>query len=278
VGLFNVMEERDIQIKGYRVRLPLDVLVVASANPEDYTSRGRIITPLKDRYAAQIRTHYPPTRELELEVVRQEAELPTADGIALTIPGFMENLVGQLTIEARLSPDVSQTSGVSVRMTIANYQTLAAAALRRALRLGESEAVPRIGDLASLLVSSSGKLELEYAGAEQSETEVVAGLMRRATRVVFEEHLAGEGPASVLDAFEEGWQVEVGTEMAAADYLDGLDQIPGLREAAAALVGSDSPAGIASAIEFLLEGLHLQNRLNKTESPENRQVVRYQRA
>ena len=278
VGLFNVMEERDIQIKGYRVRLPLDVLVVASANPEDYTSRGRIITPLKDRYAAQIRTHYPPTRELELEVVRQEAELPTADGIALTIPGFMENLVGQLTIEARLSPDVSQTSGVSVRMTIANYQTLAAAALRRALRLGESEAVPRIGDLASLLVSSSGKLELEYAGAEQSETEVVAGLMRRATRVVFEEHLAGEGPASVLDAFEEGWQVEVGTEMAAADYLDGLDQIPGLREAAAALVGSDSPAGIASAIELLLEGLHLQNRLNKTESPENRQVVRYQRA
>jgi magnesium chelatase subunit I len=278
VGLFNVMEERDIQVKGYRVRLPLDVLVVASANPEDYTSRGRIITPLKDRYAAQIRTHYPPTRELELEVVRQEATLPTAEGVELTIPGFMEDVLAQLTFEARLSPDVSQTSGVSVRMTIANYQTLAAAALRRALRLGENHAVPRIGDLAALMTSSSGKLELEYAGAEQSETDVVGGLMRRATRVVFEERLAGEGTASVLDAFEEGWQVEVGPEMPAEDYLEGLEQIPGLREAAAALAGTDSAAGMASAIEFLLEGLHLQNRLNKTESPEDRQVVRYQRA
>ena len=275
VGMFNVMEERDIQVKGYRVRLPIDVLVVASANPEDYTSRGRIITPLKDRYAAQIRTHYPQTRELELEVMRQEAKLPTADGVELRIPPFMEDVVAQITFEARLSPDVSQTSGVSVRMTIANYETLAAAALRRALRLGESEAVPRMSDLASLLASSTGKLELEYAGAEQSETEVIGGLVRRASRVVFDERLAGEGTATVLEAFEEGWQVEVGPAMGAADYLDGLDQIPGLREAAAALAGTDSPAGMASAIEFVLEGLHLENRLNKTES---RDGVRYQRA
>ena len=274
VGLFNVMEERDIQIKGYRIRLPLDVLVVATANPEDYTSRGRIITPLKDRYAAQIRTHYPPTRALELEVVRQEAKLPEADGITLTMPSFMEELVGQITFEARLSPDVSQASGVSVRMTIANYETLAASALRRALQLGESDAVPRIGDLASLLASSTGKLELEYAGAEQSESEIVQGLVRRACRVVFEETVAGEGTASVVDAFEEGWQVEVGPGMAAEDYLEGLDQIPGLREAAAALAGTDSAAGMASAIEFVLEGLHLQNRLNKSESGAG---ARYQR-
>ena len=195
--------------------------------------------------------------------------------IVMTMPGFMEDVIAQITFEARLSPDVSQASGVSVRMTIANYETLAAAAVRRALRLGEAEAVPRISDLASLLASSTGKLELEYAGAEQSETEIVEGLVRRATRVVFDERLAGEGTASVLDAFEEGWQVEVGPAMPSADYLEGLDQIPGLREAAAALAGTDSPPGMASAIELVLEGLHLRNKLNKTGSAGG---VRYQRA
>ena len=275
VGLFNVMEERDVQVKGYRVRLPLDVLVVASANPEDYTSRGRIITPLKDRYAAQIRTHYPRTRDVELEVVRQEAELPAAEGVALAIPSFLEDVVAQLTFEARLSPDVSQTSGVSVRMTIANYETLAAAALRRALRLGEERAVARVSDLAALLASSTGKLELEYAGAEQTETEVVEGLLRRATRVVFDERMGQvEGLAAVVDAFQEGWQVEVGAAMPSADYLEGIDQIPGLRDAAAALAGSTGDAAMASAIEFVLEGLHLRNQLNKAEGAS---AVRYQR-
>jgi magnesium chelatase subunit I len=278
VGMFNVMEERDIQVKGYRVRLPIDVLVVASANPEDYTSRGRIITPLKDRYAAQIRTHYPPTRELELEVVRQEAVLPAAPGIELQMPEFMADIVGQVTFEARLSPDVSQASGVSVRMTIANYQTLAASALRRALRLGESTAVPRVSDLAALLASSTGKLELEYAGEEHTEAEIVEGLVRRATRKVFDERLGGEtgeGISAVVEAFNEGWQVEVGAEMASADYLEGLDQIPGLREAAAQLAGADDDAAMASAIEFVLEGLHLQNRLNKADGDNG---ARYQRA
>jgi len=265
VGLFNVMEERDIQVKGYRVRLPLDVLVVASANPEDYTSRGRIITPLKDRYAAQIRTHYPRTREIELEVVRQEAELPTADGVALRIPPFLEEVVAQLTFEARLSPDVSQTSGVSVRMTIANYETLAAAALRRALRQGEREAVARISDLEALLASSTGKLELEYAGEERSEAEIVHGLVRRAVRIVFDERIGdGEGLAAIVEAFQDGWQVEVGSAMPSSDYLEGLDQIPGLREAAAKISGSSSDAAMASAIEFLLEGLHLRNQLAKS--------------
>ena len=142
VALFDVLEERDFQVKGYRVRLPLDVLVVASANPEDYTSRGRIVTPLKDRYAAQVRTHYPETRELELAIARQEALWPAADGVALSLPPFMEEIVAELTLQARRSPDVSQSSGVSVRMSIANYETLLASALRRALRLGEPEAVP----------------------------------------------------------------------------------------------------------------------------------------
>jgi magnesium chelatase subunit I len=263
VGLFNVMEEHDVQVKGYRVRLPIDVLVVASANPEDYTSRGRIITPLKDRYAAQIRTHYPRTRELELAIVAREAQIPAVDGIALHVPEFMREIVGEITFQARKSPDVNQSSGVSVRMSIANHETLAASALRRALRNGESEAVPRVSDLEALASSISGKLELEYSGAESSEEAVIEGLVRRASKVVFDERIPLEGMASVLEAFERGWKVEVAQEMPAREYLSGLEEIPGLEAAAVQLAGGGSPERIASAIEFVLEGLHLSNRLNK---------------
>src|SRR5262249_53417897 len=195
VGLFNVMEERDVQVKGYRVRLPIDVLVVASANPEDYTSRGRIITPLKDRYAAQIRTHYPRTRALELAIVAAEAETPAVAAIELHLPHFLREIVGEITFQARKSPDVNQSSGVSVRMSIANHETLAASALRRALRNGEREAVPRISDLAALHASMAGKLELESAGAERSEEEVIEDLLRRATKAVFDERIPLEGMA-----------------------------------------------------------------------------------
>ncbi len=264
VALFNVLEERDFQVRGYRVRLPLDVLVVASANPEDYTSRGRIITPLKDRYAAQIRTHYPETRELELAIVRQEAVLPRIDGVEVALPGFMQDIVAEMTFQARQSPDVNQTSGVSVRMTIANYETLAANAARRALRHGEAEAVPRISDLAALEASSTGKLELEYAGADKSESDVIDELRRRAVKQVFDGFGLGEGLATVVEAFNQGWNVEVSGDMPAREYLEGLDAIPGLREAAARLAGGTSPGHLASAIEFLLEGLHLENRLNKS--------------
>jgi len=267
VGLFNVMEERDIQVKGYRVRLPLDVLVVASANPEDYTSRGRIITPLKDRYAAQIRTHYPPTRALELAVVEQEAEVPAVDAIDLHVPGFMAEIVAEVTLQARSSPDVNQSSGVSVRMSISNYETLLASAVRRALLLGESEAVPRISDLAALVSSTRGKLELEFAGADQDEATIVDDLIRRAVKHVFDERIPLEGVASVVESFDAGWKVEVSDAMASPEYLVGLESIQGLREAAANLAGGDSPARLASAIEFILEGLHLSNRLNKTLRP-----------
>jgi magnesium chelatase subunit I len=264
VGLFNVMEERDVQVKGYRVRLPLDVLVVASANPEDYTSRGRIITPLKDRYAAQVRTHYPQTRELELAVVAQESNLPEVEGICVHAPLFMEEIIGEITLQARQSPDVNQTSGVSVRLSIANYETLVASAVRRALLVGESEAVPRASDFAALESSTLGKLELEFAGADQNEFEIVRGLIRRATKRVFDERIPLEGMASVLESFDRGWKMEVSETMPSSEYLVGLDAISGLRDAAARLAGGDSPARLASAIEFILEGLHLSNRLNKT--------------
>jgi magnesium chelatase subunit I len=275
VGLFNVMEERDVQIKGYRVRLPVDVLVVASANPEDYTSRGRIITPLKDRYAAQIRTHYPADRATELAIVLQEACPPAAEGVEVFVPDYMEEIVGEITFQARSSPDVSQSSGVSVRMSVANYETLVASAVRRALRSGESEAVPRISDLASLHASTTGKIELEYAGVEHSEEELLAGMARRAIRAVFDERVNLDELASVVKAFDEGWQVEVSADMSASDYLVGLDEIDGLRAAADRLAGGDSPGRMAAAIEFILEGLHLSNRLNK--DPLGR-VLRYEGA
>jgi magnesium chelatase subunit I len=264
VGLFNVMEERDVQVKGYRVRLPVDVFVVASANPEDYTSRGRIITPLKDRYAAQIRTHYPLSRDLELAIVRQEVDFAGADGVSLFVPPFIEDVVGELTFQARHSPDVNQASGVSVRMSIANYETLAANATRRALRTGEPEAVPRVSDFEALHASTSGKLELEYAGGERGESDIVRDLIRRATRVVFDEYCSVGDLASLVAAFDAGWNVEVSSLMPSREVLTGLDQIPGLREAAAGLAGGDSPARLACALEFLLEGLHLSNKLNKS--------------
>ena len=263
VGLFNVMEERDVQVKGYRVRLPVDVLVVASANPEDYTSRGRIITPLKDRYKAHIRTHYPADRSLEIAIVEQEARLPELDGVRVHTPEFMKEIVGEFTFQARSSPDVNQTSGVSVRLSIANYETLVANAMRRCLRLGEPEAVPRISDLDALHASSTGKLELEYAGVERSEVQVVEELVKKAVKRVFDERVPLEGVASVIESFEQGWKVEVSQAMLSEEYLSGLDEIAGLREAAALLAGGDSPARMASAIEFVLEGLHLSNRLNK---------------
>jgi magnesium chelatase subunit I len=264
VGLFNVLEERDFQVKGYRVRLPLDVLVVASANPEDYTSRGRIITPLKDRYAAQIRTHYPKTRELELAVVRQEAVLPVVPGLEILVPRFMQEIVAETTMQARKHPDVNQASGVSVRMTIASYETLVANAVRRALRLGESQAVPRISDLAALEAAMLGKLELEQATTGRAEGESLVEIVQRATKAVFDALVPAEGLAPVAQAFDQGWKVEVSADMPATELLSGLDQIPGLREGAARLAGGDSAPLLAAAVEFVLEGLHLSNRLNKS--------------
>ena len=265
VGMFNVMEERDIQVKGYQVRMPIDILVVASANPEDYTSRGRIITPLKDRYAAQIRTHYPKTRSLEEDVASQEAKLPVLGDVAIQVPDFMLQIVAELTFQARSSPDISQASGVSVRMTIANLETLGANALRRAVKLGELEAVPRVSDLSAMLASSRGKIELEYAGTERTEDEVLEHLIQRSVRAIFDERVQDEEVKSVVEAFDHGWQVEVSDALPAASYLDGLEEISGLGPLAERLGEGTSEVRMASAIEFVLEGLHLANKLNKDQ-------------
>jgi magnesium chelatase subunit I len=266
VALFNVMEERDVQIKGYRVRLPLDVLLVASANPEDYTSRGRIVTPLKDRYAAQIRTHYPATRALELQVVDQEAHVAGIEGVQIFVPSFMKDIIAELTFQARASADVSQQSGVSVRLSISNYETLVANSLRRAMRHGDGHAVPRISDLGSLRSSINGKLEFEYGSTSRSESEIIDDLVKRASKAVFDELADLPSYKPIIDAFNQGWMVEVTDMTPPKEFVEGMDKIEGLRSAALRLAEGDSAPRVASAIEFILEGLHLSNKLNKTLS------------
>jgi len=265
VGLFNVMEEQDFQVKGFKVRLPVDVMVVASANPEDYTRRGRIITPLKDRYQAQVRTHYPDVREVEIQIMKQEAKRALQPSVPVHVPDFVTDVVAELTLQARQSPDISQVSGVSVRASIANYQTLIAVAERPVLLLGQEgeAAVPRISDLAALASSTLGKLELEYGGGDATEDEIFERLLRRAIKVVFDEYVALDDLAPIVESFEEGWKVEVGSSLAAREYVDGIENIRGLGKAVERLVDPANPARAACAVEFLLEGLHLSGKLNR---------------
>lgn len=263
VGLFNLMEEKDVQIKGYKIRLPLDVVIVASANPEDYTSRGRIITPLKDRFDVQIRTHYPKSLDDELVIMEQEAEAVAGRSRKVEVPRFMKEILGHLTFEARKSNDINQSSGVSVRVTINNYETLISNAEKRALRCKETEIVPRVSDLHSVLASTNGKIEMEYVGEDKKEEELVEKLLNRSIVKVFDQYFSLNALHKVVEYFNSGWGVEVSDQMASQDYLEGIKEIPGLKEAIRTLGIQESPSLMASATEFVLEGLHLHQKLNK---------------
>ncbi|MGD0083053.1 MAG: sigma 54-interacting transcriptional regulator [Acidimicrobiales bacterium] len=262
VGLLDVLEERDIQIRGHKVRLPLDVMLVASANPEDYTNRGRIITPLKDRFGTRLRTHYPLDIETELTIIHQEAQPLDSLGIRVEIPPFMAEIVARVSQLARRSPRVSQHSGVSVRLSVANFETLAAASVRRSIRHGEHEAVPRVSDLDSLWSSTLGKLEIESL-EEGDDEEVVDKLLKAAVLHTFRENCPTEQLGQVVGGFDDGIVVHAGPDLDSAAYLGVLEQIPAMRAPAMALAGSESPGALASAIELVLEGLHLSKRLNK---------------
>ena len=263
VGLFNLMEEKDVQIKGYKIRLPLDVVIVASANPEDYTSRGRIITPLKDRFDVQIRTHYPQSIQDEVAIMEQESAPMSHRSHAVTVPQFIKEILGHMTFEARKSNEINQSSGVSVRVTINNYESLVSNAEKRALRLKETEVVPRVSDLHALLASTSGKIEMEYVGEDKKEDELVEKLVNRAILKVFDQYFTVSSLQKVVDYFNSGWGVEVSDVMPSQDYLEGIKEIPGLKEALRTLGPMESPALMASATEFILEGLHLHQKLNK---------------
>ncbi|MBI4522891.1 MAG: sigma 54-interacting transcriptional regulator [Deltaproteobacteria bacterium] len=263
VGLFNLMEEKDVQIKGYKIRLPLDVVIVASANPEDYTSRGRIITPLKDRFDVQIRTHYPRTLQDEIAIMEQEAAPLDRRSQKVEVPQFIKEILAYLTFEARKSSEVNQASGVSVRVTINNYESMISNAEKRSLRLKETEVVPRISDLHSLFASTAGKIEVEYVGEDKKENELVEKFLNRSVLKVFDQYFSVSSLQKVVDYFNSGWGVEVSDQMSSKDYLEGIKEIPGLKEAIRSLGNMESPALMASATEFILEGLHLHQKLNK---------------
>jgi magnesium chelatase subunit I len=263
VALLNILEERDVQIRGFKVRLPLDLVLVASANPEDYTHRGRIISPLKDRFGTQVRTHYPEEPEDEIRIMDQEAALPDV-GIPVYVPVFLKEVLAEFTSQLRRSPKINQRSGVSVRYSIGNLETLMAGALRRAVLSGETVAVPRPLELWSLLETSMGRIEFDTM-EEGREHRILEGGMRAAIAEVFRRRLGGQDFGPWIERFDTGMTVESSDEQRAEDFLAQFGKIPELQETLLRLgLTEESPAAAASAVEFALEGLHLARRLNKS--------------
>jgi magnesium chelatase subunit I len=262
VGLFNIMEERDIQIRGYRIRLALDVFLVSSANPEDYTNRGRIITPLKDRYGVQIRTHYPRAVEHEIGIMEQERMSFDDDDYTVVVPQFMKEIVAEISRLARRSPDINQRSGVSVRASIANYESMLANAQRRAISVGENEVVPRVSDLPFVIPSIAGKVEFETV-EDGKEEQILDKLIQGAVLAVFNRYYSVSDFDEVVTRFKSGISVEVGDMMPSSNYERIVKQVEGLPAQIAKVEAKPSASQTASAVEFILEGLHLNKRLNK---------------
>jgi magnesium chelatase subunit I len=272
VGLFNVLEERDVQIRGFTVRLPLDVCVVFSANPEDYTNRGRIVTPLKDRIGSVIRTHYPLTRELGVQITRENAWTDRGDGIRVIVPRFLEDIVEETSRLARTSPHVNQASGVSVRMSVANFENLVSNAERRAIRHGESVTVARISDLGQVVPSSRGKIELSMSEDSGDEDRLIERLTEEAVKNVFDQVANPKQFQNVVEHFESGKKVSLKKDEPASTTVKLADDIRGLpkqietlaAQLAPELSSGETALGLRAAIvEFILDGLYAHNRLNR---------------
>lgn len=264
VALLNVLEERDIQVRGYALRLPLDLVLVASANPEDYTNRGRIISPLKDRFGAEVRTHYPRALADELDLLRQEA------AVGDVVPDHLVEVVARFTRGVRDSTAVDARSGVSARFAVAGLQTVAAAAMRRAALTGEDRPVARVSDLAPIVDSLRGKVEFEVS-EEGREHEVLAHLLRRATAEVYRHTLGGADLSSLVARFDDGAIVETGETVSATELLARVGPITGLAAMMNRLSmdGSESPGLAAAALEFAMEGLYLTRRISKETSDDD---------
>ena len=266
VGLLNVLEERDVQVRGYKIRLPLDILLVASANPEDYTNRGRIITPLKDRFGSQLRTHYPFEVELEKDIAVQEAEIFSQTDLAVSVPEFMSMIVATVTHAARESSHINQRSGVSVRVTVANYEALIAGAVRRTLLSNETEVIPRISDLSALIASTAGKIDVESLD-DGREIEIIQYLIKQSILDTFKATADQTLCADILKAFTDGAVINAGDDIPSDTYLQWLKDIPAFTPVleSIGLTQDDlqNPSVVASGIEFILEGLHLSKLLNK---------------
>jgi magnesium chelatase subunit I len=272
VGLFNVLEERDVQIRGYPIRLNLDLCMVFSANPEDYTNRGRIVTPLKDRIGSVVRTHYPLTRDLGIQISDRNAWLER-DGIRMAIPHYIKEVVEEISRLARTSSHVNQQSGVSVRMSIANLENVLSNAERRALLNAERWVVPRISDLAHATPSSRGKLELTMTEDDGQEDKLIERIVGEAVKNVFSQYLDAKDFRSTVEYFEAGRGIELGDILPVKEVLSRIEKVPQLRKRAedfarqiqTGLEDHDArDAATAGAAEFILEGLHVHNKLNKT--------------
>jgi magnesium chelatase subunit I len=273
VGLFNVLEERDVQIRGFPVRLDLDLVMVFSANPEDYTNRGRIVTPLKDRIGSVIQTHYPLSRELGMRITDENAWTDRDGNMDVRVPGFLKEVVEEASRLARTSGHVNQASGVSVRMSIANYENLISNAERRALSTGALYAVARISDLAYLAASSRGKLELSMTEEPGQEDKLITRIVEEAVKNIFDQRFKPGQFKNVVEFFEAGESLEVGDRLTAAEYRDRIGRVRDFAKQIASIgrelepelaKGPFAPDLEASIAEFVLEGLHCHNRINKT--------------
>ncbi len=266
VGLFNILEERDVQIRGYPVQFDLDVLVLFSANPATYNRSGKVIPQLKDRIGALIQTHYPVERALGIEIMEQEAAIDLGGAFPVVVPLFMKEIIEQISIGARKSKYVDHQSGVSARFSIANYRTMVASARHRAVRLGERPGVPRISDLGHLLASSLGKIELDMMGSQQmSEKQVIEAIVAEAVRKVFDEYVEKNGLDEIVQVFGKGVKIEVGDMLPSSHYAERLKRVPKAWEKAFEVNPSESEPVRASCIEFVLAGLYASDRISRSQ-------------
>ncbi len=264
VGLFNILEERDVQIRGFPIRFDLDLVILFSANPATYNRSGKVIPQLKDRIGSIIRTHYPRDRDLGIAIMDQESGLDPGGPFAVRVPLFMKQICEQVTIEARKCEFIDRQSGVSARFSIANYRTLVASARRRAAVLGEAHAVPRISDLAHIVSSSIGKLELDLMSSHQmTEQQVIEALMVAAIKVVFDEYADRHGLDDIADVFAKGVKIEVGDLLPSAHYAERLSRVPPAWNKAFEINVSEDPAMRAACVEFVLAGLHAHERISR---------------
>jgi magnesium chelatase subunit I len=266
VGLFNILEERDVQIRGYPVQFDIDVLILFSANPATYNRSGKVIPQLKDRIGSLIQTHYPLDRGTGIEIMEQEASIDLGEPYPVQVPYFMKEIVEQISVCARKSKYVDHASGVSARFSIANYRTMVASARQRGVRLGERPAVPRISDLGHMYSSSMGKLELDMMGSHQmSERQVLEAIQAEAIKTVFEEYVDKHGLNEIADVFGKGVKVEVGDLLPSAHYAERLKRVPRAWEKAFEVNPSESEAVRASCVEFVLAGLYASDRISRSQ-------------
>jgi magnesium chelatase subunit I len=267
VGLFNILQEGDVQIKGYPIRLKLDVMLVFTANPEDYTARGKIITPLKDRIGSEIRTHYPTARQHAMAITKQEAWTDRADTLKVEIPAYVREVVEEVAFQARADRKIDKRSGVSQRLPITTLELVVSNAERRALQNGEKLVVPRVTDLYAALPSITGKFELEYEGELRGAEQVARDLIRSAVGNIFTGMFDGADTRTVVEWFDLGGSLPLGDTTPADEVVSRTGGVQGLRELAerAGLAPGAAAPTVASAIDFVLEGLYAQKKISRSE-------------